>query len=143
MAKPLKLVLITLAVVAVVIGIGVGIGVGKKQSYKSSASSSFNSKELDGMDSMYNCEDNDSRRVLVVPGVEDYHPKDTEPLKKLRGLGTESDVQDSSEIERPDSPDGSGISDTGVASGSKSSKSSWGSTSKSSKSKNVSLQYYN
>ena len=142
MAKPLKLVLITLAVVAVVIGIGVGIGVGKKQSYKSSASSSFNSKELDEMDSMYNCEDNDGRRVLVVPGVEDYHPK-AEPLKKLRGLGTESDVQDSSEIERPDSPDGSGISDTDVASGSKSSKSSWGSTSKSSKSKNVSLQYYN
>ena len=92
--KHIKLGVIFLVVVAIALGIGIGIGTKNKDN--NLAGSSFKSKEIDLVDSIYDI-DCKERRILTAPGNEDYPV--AVPIERrtlIRRLGKEA-AQTSSE----------------------------------------------
>jgi len=88
--KHIKLGVIFLVVVATALGIGIGIGTKNKD--KNLAGSSFKSKEIDVLDSIYDI-DCEERRILTAPGNEEYPIAITAPTERrvlIRRLGKEA-----------------------------------------------------
>lgn len=97
--KLIKLGVICVAVAAIAaIALGVGIGIGAKNKDNNSAGSSFKSKEIDILDSIYDI-DCEERRILTVPAPGNEEYPIAVPTKRrtlIRRLGKEA-VQTSSE----------------------------------------------
>lgn len=92
--KSLKLGIIGVAVLAIALGIGIGINHKRRNSASSSSSLAIGSnadyRAYDDID----CKE--SRRVLVVPGTEEYNNDGRVKRRMFRKLGTESTINDSS-----------------------------------------------